>query len=131
MDSTRPTEQDRLLTPAELELMTVLWDSGEGTVRNVIDGLPADRSPAYTTVSTILRILEKKGFVTTRREGRSHVYVPGLPRAHYERRNLRSVLGSLFQGDAPSLVRRLVDAEDLSDAQLEEIRRIVDERLGS
>lgn len=129
MSPPRDDDADRLLTPAELELMTVLWDRGEGTVRDVIDGLPVDRSPAYTTVSTILRILEKKGFVAARREGRTHVYVPQLPREGYEQRNLRAVLGGLFQGDAPSLVRRLVDAEELSAEQLEEIRRIIDERL--
>jgi len=128
----RPTsmDEDRLLTPAELELMTVLWDRGEGTVRDVIDGLQAEKTPAYTTVSTFLRILERKGFVTVRKEGRSHIYVPAVARAAYEQRNLRQVLGALFQGDAPSLVRRLVDAEELTEEELRRIRAIVDERLG-
>ena len=119
----------RLLTPAELELMTILWAEGPGTVRRVMDSLPVDRQPAYTTVSTILRILEQKGFVTSRKEGRSHVYGATVERDQYEGRNLRQLVGSLFGGDPSALVRRLVSDESLDQDDLLELQRIVDERL--
>lgn len=122
-------ESQRLLTPAELELMTVLWDDGPATVREVLDRLPDGKEPAYTTVSTILRILEQKGFVGSSKQGRSHVYAPSLARRDYEGRNLRQLIGSLFGGDPSALARRLVDDEALGDEDLRELQRIVDERL--
>lgn len=119
---------ERLLTEAELELMTPLWDLGEGTVRDVMAHLPPDR--AYTTVSTLLRILEQKGFVTARVEGRRHVYVPTVPREGYERRGVKHLLSRLFRGDALGLVRHLVEDDDsLSDDALRELQRLVDEKL--
>ena len=98
---TSNTKEHRLLTPAELELMTILWDEGPGTVRQVMDTLPGDKQPAYTTVSTILRILEQKGFVASCKDGRSHVYAAAVQWDRYEGRNLRQLVGSLFGGDLP------------------------------
>lgn len=119
---------ERLLTEAELELMTTLWDLGEGTVRDVMAQLPPER--AYTTVSTLLRILEQKGFVSPRAEGRRHVYVPVVPRDGYERRGVRHLLSRLFRGDAVTLVRHLVEDDDaLSDDALRELQQLVDEKL--
>ena len=119
---------ERLLTEAELELMIPLWDLGEGTVRDVMAQLPPDR--AYTTVSTLLRILEQKGFVAPRVEGRRHVYVPLVAREGYERRGVKHLLARLFRGDALGLVRHLVeDDESLSDDALRELQRLVDDKL--
>lgn len=126
---TSKTQDQRLLTPAELELMTILWDGGSGTVRQVMASLSGDRQPAYTTVSTILRILEQKGFVTSRKDGRSHVYAAAVPRDHYEGRNLRQLVGSLFGGDPSALVRRLVSDEALSEDDLLQLQQLVHERL--
>jgi len=128
MTQPRPGEQ-RLLTPAELELMTVLWDCGPATVRQVMEQLPAGKEPAYTTVSTILRILEQKGFVGSSKAGRSHLYAPAVDRREYEGRNLRQLIGSLFGGDPSALARRLVDDEQLGEDDLRDLQRLVDERL--
>ena len=119
--------RQRLLTPAELPLMTVLWDHGPGTVRDVMAHLPPD--PAYTTVSTILRILEQKGFVTSRKRGRTHVYEARVPRARYESRNVRELVGSLFGGDAAAMARRLVEQESLTRDDLRELLQVVEQRL--
>jgi len=126
---TTKTQDQRLLTPAELELMTILWEGGPGTVRQVLESLSNDKQPAYTTVSTILRILEQKGFVTSRKDGRSHVYGAAMQRDHYEGRNLRQLVGSLFGGDPSALVRRLVSDETLSEDDLRQLQQLVDERL--
>ncbi len=126
---TTKTQDQRLLTPAELELMTILWDDGPGTVREVMEALPADKQPAYTTVSTILRILEGKGFVSSRKAGRSHVYAAAVQRERYEGRNLRQLVGSLFGGDPSALVRRLVSDDSLSEDDLRELQQLVDDRL--
>ncbi len=109
--------------------MTILWDEGPGTVRQVMDALTGDKQPAYTTVSTILRILEQKGFVASRKHGRSHVYAAAVERDRYEGRNLRQLVGSLFGGDPGALVRRLVTDDSLSEDDLRDLQQIVDERL--
>src|SRR5688572_10101558 len=96
-------ENDRLLTDAELELMAVLWKLGESSVHDVQAALGDER--AYTTISTLLRILEQKGFVTSRPDGRRHLYAPAVERADYEGRNLGKLVTALFEGSAASLVR--------------------------
>ncbi len=120
---------DRLLTEAELELMTALWDLGGGTVRDVMAALPEGREPAYTTVSTFLRILVDKGFAAATPRGRTHVYTPLVAREQYEGRSLRHLVGRLFGGDPVALVRRLVSTEGVSEADLERLAALVDERL--
>jgi len=121
------SKDQRLLTEAELELMSVLWASGGATVREVMAALPADRQPAYTTVSTVLRILEKKGFVTSRKQGRSHRYAPALGRERYQARQLRHTLGSLFGGSPSALVRRLLSSTAVGADELADLRRLLDE----
>lgn len=118
-------EPGRLLTPVELELMTILWRLGEGTVHAVLEALPPPRRLAYTSVSTMLRILEQKRFVRSRKEGRGHVYLPIVAKSEYERTAIRQVVGRVFDGAAVSLVRRLVEAETLTKAELEAIREII------
>ena len=76
----RQKKKSELLTEVELEFMNELWALGEGTVRDVLDQLPEGRELAYTSAATILRILEQKNFVTSRKEGKRHVFVPLLAR---------------------------------------------------
>jgi len=115
-----------LLTDAELELMLILWERGEGSVHDVLAALPAERAVAYTTASTILRILEKKGFVGSRKEGKAHIYLPLLDKSAYEARTLGHVVSRLFDRSPASLVARLVQDENLGEAELAEIRALLD-----
>jgi predicted transcriptional regulator len=123
-------EDERLLTDVELELMTILWRLGEGTVNAVLEELPAERPLAYTSVSTILRILEKKGVVATRKQGRGHVYVPRVSKQDYEARSLRRLLSSVFDGAPTALVRCLVESERLSPDDLRAIRGLLQTKAG-
>ncbi len=123
-----PTESpptNRLLTDAELELMHQLWDHGDATVRALVDAQPAGQERAYTTVATILQILREKGFVTAQKQGRAFVFAPAISREAYEARNLRQVVEDVFRGDAVSLVRRLVQAEQLDEDELAAMRALV------
>ena len=117
------------LTDVELEFMTELWAIGEGTVRDVLARLPEERNLAYTSGATILRILEQKGFVTNRKEGKSHVYIPALARNTYQSRTLKDLSAKLFDDTPASLVARLVDDEELTEEALGQIRALVDRRL--
>ena len=116
---------DKLLTEVELELMTILWQLGGGTVSEVLERLPAGRSLAYTSVSTILRILEQKGVLGAEKVGRGHRYVPLVGRDEYQSFALRDVVGRVFGGRPLELVRRLVDTEGLGSEDLAELSALV------
>ena len=125
----RDRKKNVLLTEVELEFMNELWTLGEGTVRDVLDQLPADRNLAYTSAATILRILEQKEFVTSRKEGKRHVYIPSLDKDVYQTRSLKDLSMKLFDDTPASLVARLVDDETLTEEALGQIRALVDRRL--
>ena len=111
----------------ELDLMAVLWELGSGTVTEVRDRLPADL--AYTTVLTILRTLEAKGFVRHEEEGKAHRYFPLVARQTAERSAVARLVDRLFQGSPELLLTRLVDDGALSPEQLKRMRRRLKDRL--
>lgn len=113
-----------MLTEAELEFMTILWILGEASVNELLQNLPDGRKLAYTSVSTIMRILEQKGIVKTRKEGRGHIYIPLFTKEEYEKRALSHVIDKVFDSTPVALVKRLVDSNTLSRSDLEELRRI-------
>lgn len=125
----RKKKNRSLLTEVELEFMNELWALGEGSVRAVLERLPADRNLAYTSGATILRILEEKGFVASRKDGKALVYAPLLDKDTYQARSLKNLSRTLFDDTPASLVARLVDDVGLSEEDLEEIRELVDRRL--
>ena len=84
----RKRKNGNLLTDVELEFMSELWALGEGAVRDVLARLPEDRNLAYTSGATILRILEQKGFVASRKEGKALIYTPLLEKDAYQRLSL-------------------------------------------
>jgi predicted transcriptional regulator len=120
----------RLLTEVELELMTILWDRGGGTVSEVQGALPPERPLAYTSVSTILRILEQKGVLQSEKVGRGHRYLPVVAKGDYEAFALDQVVGKVFGGEPLALVRRLVDTHGLSRKDLAALRTLLEEKSG-
>ncbi len=117
----------KLLTEVELEVMCILWKLNEGTVREVLSQLPEERKLAYTTASTILRILEQKKIVMSRKEGKSHIYIPILEKNKYEENTLHHVVNNLFNGTPSNLIKRLVTDQNLSDLQKSEIKKLLQE----
>ena len=109
--------------------MTELWELGEGSVRDVLDQLPSDRNLAYTSGATILRILDDKGFVESRKVGKTLVYKPLLEKNKYQTRSLQNLSRTLFDDTPATLVARLVDDVELTDKALGEIRALVERRL--
>lgn len=119
------------LTEVELELMNILWRLKEGSVNDVLAELPQSRKLAYTSVSTILRILEQKKVLTTRKEGRGHVYVPKLSKTDYEASALKNIVNKVFDGTPVAMVRQLLDTNDLTKDDLKELHKLLAERLGN
>ena len=122
-------EEKSLLTTTELELMNLLWDLGEGSVRDVMAALPQDRDLAYTSVSTILRILEKKEFLKSRKESKTHIYTPLVQKESYEVKETGSLLNNLFSGSGLSLVKCLIDNDQLSEDEMESLKKMIEEKL--
>ena len=121
--------KNNLLTEVELEFMNELWALGEGTVREVLERLAEDRNLAYTSGATIMRILEQKEFVTSRKQGKSHVFTPTLAKDAYQSRSLKHLSAKLFDDTPASLVAALVNDEELTEEALGQIRALVDRRL--
>ena len=105
----------------ELDVMTALWASGSGTVAEVRDALGAPL--AYTTVLTILRNLEAKGYVRHEEEGRAHRYFPKVRQQVARRNALRRLVDTLFTGSPEALLAQLVDEHDLTADDLRRIAR--------
>ena len=116
------------LTEVELELMNILWRLDGGTVNDVLAALPPERPLAYTSVSTILRILEQKGVLGSEKVGRGHRYLPLVPKQDYEAFALEQVMGKVFDGQPVALVRRLVDGGQLSREDLAALQELLEER---
>jgi len=115
------------LTPREVELMTVLWERGPSTVAEVRDAL-GDGS-AYTTILTLLRLLEEKGHVARKVEGRAHRYGALINRDEASTSAIDRVLGQFFRGSPEELLTQMVSDRDLDDATLRRLRALLDERL--
>jgi predicted transcriptional regulator len=113
----------------ELDVMAVLWETGSGTVAEVREQLPAEL--AYTTVLTILRNLEEKGFVSHETEGRAHRYYASVPRQAARRTVLARLVERLFHGSAEQLVAQLVEDNALSSEDLQRLRRKLASRPAS
>jgi predicted transcriptional regulator len=116
-----------VLYDRELEVMEVLWDRGPSTVAEVRDAL-ADEM-AYTTVLTVLRRLEEKGYAGHEEEGRAHRYRARVQRQQARESAVERLLGRLFQGSPELLLTHLVSGRRLSDAELRRLRDLVDGRL--
>ena len=116
-----------LLTEVELEIMSILWSLKEGSVRDVLAKLPAERKLAYTSASTMLRILEQKEIVQSRKEGRTHIYSPLLKKQDYEENTLNHLVNNVFEGTPSNLVKRLVSDESLTDSERQQIKSILAE----
>jgi predicted transcriptional regulator len=116
------------LTPQELEIMKLVWDRGEANVRDVYEALLAQRKIAYTTVMTTMNILERKGHLRKRAEGRSFRYRPARPRRQVVRAMVREFLDRVFGGSAEPLLVHLLEDRRLSEDDLTEITRRIRSR---
>lgn len=119
--------REAIFTERELDIMDILWERGSGTVGEVRDRLEDDL--AYTTVLTVLRTLEEKGFVGHESEGRAYRYHPLVERQEAQASHLDRLMRKLFSGSPELLVTQLVSDRDLSRDEVERLRTLLAERL--
>lgn len=110
----------KVLTRAEEQIMQILWKLKRGFVKDIIPQLP-DPKPAYNTVSTIVRILEKKGFVSYRAYGKTHEYYPLVSKDDYKKQFLNRFVKNYFGDSFPELVSFFAQDRNLSVSELEEL----------
>ena len=116
------------LTRAEEQIIQVLWDMEKAYVRDILDRLPKPK-PAYNTVSTIIRILEKKGFVGYKAYGKAHEYYPLISKKEYRKKYFKGFLRNYFGNSYMALTSFFTKEQDLSLQELEEIKKLIDEEI--
>ena len=116
-----------VLTRQELALMKVVWRAGHATVREVYEALREERRVAYTTVMTMLNILESKGYLRKEPEGRAYRYHPTQPERRVMTALVRDFVDRVFDGAATPLLAHLVTDTRLSKSEREAMRRLIDE----
>jgi BlaI family transcriptional regulator, penicillinase repressor len=114
------------LTPLELELMKVLWETGPANVQTVQQRL-STRELAYTTVQTMLNVLHRKGRVKRELKERAYIYKPALTRQKAASQAVREMLDRFFGGSADSLVLNLVESRQLTPEKLAEIQKLLED----
>ena len=122
-----PRKASPTLTDGESRLMNVLWDVGPATVGDVAIRLTGTPVLAYNTVQTMLRILERKGYVTHEKAGRAFVYRPLVDRTLARRRAVRHLMGRLFDNSPGLLVLNLLDDERIEPEELQRLKRMIEQ----
>jgi len=118
-----PPKRSITLTPAELRLMRIIWDRGESTVAEMVSTIPENEALAYNSVLTTIRILETKGYVSHRQEGRAFLYTTCIGEEEASRSEVRHVLQRFFGNSRERLLLSMLGDEEIS---LEELKRLKD-----
>jgi BlaI family transcriptional regulator, penicillinase repressor len=119
------------LTEQELEIMKIVWDLGTTTVRQVYERLLTEREIAYTTVMTMMQVLERKGRLVKSFDEKAHVYRPSEPKQKVIGGMVQEFMNRVFNGSAEPLLLQLVDDEKLSQDDIERLRKILKKRAAS
>ena len=116
------------LTKAQEQILQVLWKIKEAVVNDVIEQLPEPK-PAYNTVSTVIRVLEKKEYVSHKVYGKTHVYYPKVSKAEYRQHAFSDMLKGFFNNSVNQVVSFFVKQKKLSIQELEELKQLIDQEI--
>lgn len=118
----------KTLTKAEEQVMQILWDLKEAVVKQVVDGFNENK-PAYTTVATVLMVLEKKGFVMHRKIGNTNLFAPAISKQEYTKVQFGSLLKNYFNGSFPKMATFFAKENNISIAELEDMLKLTEDEL--
>ena len=116
------------LSPSETEILRLVWQLDKATVQEVCEKLPAKRKITYATVQTLLRRLEKKGYLRHRNSGKAHVFFAAVKREHVVKRSVGDFLDRLFDGDPIPLMQHLAEHGKLDADDIEKLKQLVDKK---
>jgi BlaI family transcriptional regulator, penicillinase repressor len=117
-----------ILTRQELQIMKVVWDRGAATVKEVCDAMSQKKVTAYTTILTLMGILEEKGALVHTRSGRAYVYKPLLSRQQATRNQVHDVLTRFFDGNPEKFIENVIENEVKEPQQLGSVKHLLDSR---
>ena len=120
-----PPRKSNTLTEAELRLMKILWRRGESSVNDLLAALPQGEALAYNSILTTIRILEQKGYVEHRQDGRAFVYRPCVAEQEASQSEIRHVLSRFFGNSRERLLLSLLGDEDLSPDELQRLKQAI------
>ena len=112
----------------QLQIMQILWDKGRATAREITDALNETQNVAHSTVQTLLRGLEDKQAVAHETEGRTFVFIAQVEQENYRSNATHDLLQRVFGGNVRELVAHLLENEDVTSSELDDIRRLIDRR---
>jgi BlaI family transcriptional regulator, penicillinase repressor len=116
------------ITKAQEELLKALWEIKEGAVSDVLDSLP-DPKPAYNTVATVIKVLEKKGYVSHKTYGKTHVYYALVTKKDYAQHVMKETFKGLFNGSLNQMVLAFVKSKEVSLNELEELKEMLEKEI--
>lgn len=116
----------KMLTPAEEQVMQLLWKHGKAMVKDLLADMPEPR-PAYNTVSTIVRILEKKGFVGHKAYGKTHEYFPAISKDAYRKFSSKQLISKYFKNSVGNLVSFFASSGELTEDEIIELEKLIKE----
>ena len=114
-------------TPAELEILDILWERKVATVRDVFEELAKRKHVTYTTVLKFMQIMQEKGLVRRDESSKAHIYRPMQTQGQTQSKMVRSLLDKAFRGSALSLVQHVLEAKPATRQELDQIRKMIDE----
>jgi len=122
-----PRKQSPALTDAESQVMAVLWRLGQASVGDVVSTMNETRAATYSTVQTILRILETKGYVTHEKVARAFVYRPLIDKRQARRRALRHLVSRLFEGSPTLLVLNVLEDDAIDPLERQRLKQLIEQ----
>jgi predicted transcriptional regulator len=116
------------ITKAQEDILKAIWEINDGAVSDVLDALPKPK-PAYNTVATVIKVLEKKGYVAHKTYGKTNVYSPVVTKKDYAQNLLKNTFKSLFNGSLNQMVSTFVKDKDISINELEELKEMLEQEI--
>jgi BlaI family transcriptional regulator, penicillinase repressor len=121
--------ENKELTKAEEQIMQYLWEIRKGFLKDIVDQFPEPK-PAYTTVSTVIRVLVKKGFIGYNTYGKIHEYFPLVAKDDYFRGHVKNIINTFFHGSAPAFASFFAN-EQMNLSELEDIKKLIEEKINT
>lgn len=118
-----------VLTDTELSIMKIIWEKGDASVKDVQMCLKEKQEPAYTTVMTFLQILEKKGYLNHRKEGKTYIYYPIISKEEAIESDIGNIVKRFFDNSTKKLVLNLLKKENLSHEEIKELEKIINKQI--
>ena len=114
------------LTKTEERVMQVLWNLKKAFVKDIIDAMPDDPKPPYNTISSVVRLLEKKGYVAYKAYGKTYEYFPAISKAEYRKASFKKMFTGYFDNSVESLLSFMVKEQKLGEDDINKIRELID-----